>query len=99
MAKMSKDLPYYRSLPYTRRVRLEEDKGGEYFVLSAFDDAISAMLEWGREIPEPDAWPGKDFVPAAPRAARSEPVSIEWEDARLTGASSVGASEQSYQLA
>ena len=69
-------------------------------LLSAFDDAIEAMLEWGREIPEPDTWPGKDFVPAAPRVAPSEPVSIGWEEARLTGASSVSEQvEQSYQLA
>ena len=30
--QMTKDLAYYLSLPYTRRVRVERDKGGEYFV-------------------------------------------------------------------
>ena len=32
MKSMTKDLAYYLSLPYTRRVRVESDKGGEYFV-------------------------------------------------------------------
>ena len=32
MKTTDKDLSYYRSLPYTRRVRLERDKGGDYFV-------------------------------------------------------------------
>ena len=32
MKSMNKDLAYYLSLPYTRRVRLERDEGGEYFV-------------------------------------------------------------------
>ena len=32
MKQMTKDLAYYLSLPYTRRVRVERDDGGEYFV-------------------------------------------------------------------
>lgn len=28
----NKDLSYYRQLPYTRRVRIEEDPEGQYFV-------------------------------------------------------------------
>ena len=122
MAKMSKDLSHYRALPYTRRVRLETDEGGGYFVayvaeldgveadgvspveamynlLSAFDDAIEAMLEWGHKIPEPDAWPGRDFLHNAPRtASTNEPVQLMWEDVELSGASSVDPAERGYQL-
>ncbi len=32
MQTTSRDLRYYRGLPYTRRVRLERDDGGDYFV-------------------------------------------------------------------
>ena len=32
MEQTTKDLNYYRGLPYTRRIRLERDNGGEYFV-------------------------------------------------------------------
>ena len=119
---MSKDLSYYRSLPYARRVRLDADEGGDYFVayvaeldgveadgaspveatynlLSAFDDAIEAMLEWGHKILEPDALPGRDFVPAAPRAAfTDDSAQLRWQDVELSGASSVGTVERDYQL-
>ena len=32
MKRVNRDLAYYRSLPYTRRVRVERDVGGDYFI-------------------------------------------------------------------
>ena len=32
MEQPNRDLAYYRGLPYTRRIRVERDAGGEYFV-------------------------------------------------------------------
>ena len=76
-----KTADYFRSLPYTRRVRLEEEADGDaYFVAfieelegveadganptealanltDAFEDYLSAMLEWGEPVPEPLSWP------------------------------------------
>lgn len=77
MKQDNKDLSYYRSLPYTRRARLERDVGGDYFVAYveelaglesdglnetearynlqlAFDDYITALLDRGVPIAEPE---------------------------------------------
>ena len=123
MAKTkSTDLSYYRSLPYTRRLRIESGDGGEYFVASvaelagveadgesriealfnlqsAFDDAVEAMLEWDHDIPEPDAWPGADFVAAEPTRRRRSSSNVAASDAVLVGEAEVSEPEREYQLA
>ena len=96
---MAKTADYYRALPYTRRLRLERDEGGEYFVAAiaelpgvegsgstdvealavlaeAFEDYLTAMLEWDAEIPEPLPWPQSVGWAGDAPALRFGPVSI-----------------------
>ena len=49
---MVKNLSYYNGLPYTRRIRLEDDQSGEYFV--AFVKELSGLESDG--VTEAEAW-------------------------------------------
>lgn len=52
MTPTGKDLSYYLGLPYTRRTRVERDKGGEYFV--AYVEELSGLESDG--VTEAEAW-------------------------------------------
>ena len=59
-------------------------------LMDTFEDYIKAMLEWGEEIPEPQLWPGEDFVAPQKRARRRRGPRKASQQTWETGATQAG---------